>query len=161
MLYQSLMTVDASETPQYLPLFYFEPPAEAVNYFPYFYNTSLEMLLLPGALLLNWHLPTRRNLILIGAVLFYAQRVWSYLYFVPAIFKFEGMTPAQFTSPAVVEDVRQWILLSWTRTGVDGLLFVLLLLAVAVPILVTRTPSAPRDPSVPYQLQERSVSVAE
>ena len=145
-LYQSLMTVVASERPQYLPLFYLDAPAEAVNYFPYFYNTSLELLLLPGALLLNWHLPTRRNLILIGALLFYAQRLCSYLYFVPAIFDFERMTPAQLTSTVVVEDVRQWILLSWTRTGVDGLLFALLLLAVAVPFLAARTPLGPSRP---------------
>lgn len=160
-LYQSLMTVVALETPRYLPLFYLEAPAEAVKYFPYFYNTSLELLLLPGALLLNWHLPTRRNLIFIGAVLFYAHRVWSYLYFVPTIFAFEAMTPAQLTSAAVVEDVRQWILLSWTRTGIDGLLFVLLLLAVAVPFLAARTPSTPRDPSVPRPAREQSVSIAE
>lgn len=71
------------------------------------------------------------------------------------------MTPAQLTSAAVVEDVRQWILLSWTRTGVDGLLFVLLLLAVAVPFLAARTPSVLRDPSVPRPAQEQSVSIAE
>ncbi len=121
----------------------------------------MELLLLPGALLLNWQLPTRRNLILVGAVLFYAQRVWSYLYFVPTIFHFEGMTPAQLTSAAVVEDVREWILLSWIRMGVDGLLFVLLLLAVAVPFLAAKSPSIPRNASVPRHAQEPSASIAE
>jgi hypothetical protein len=49
-------------------------------------NSLMEWLLIPVALFLNWHIPKRRTLIVIAAAMFYAMRVWSYIYFVPNIF---------------------------------------------------------------------------
>jgi hypothetical protein len=47
-------------------------------------NTSLEWLLLPALVLLNWHVRKRRTLVVVAAALYYAMRAWSYLYFVRA-----------------------------------------------------------------------------
>src|SRR5829696_9156395 len=39
-------------------------------------NSLMEWLLIPAALFLNWHIPKRRTLIVIAAVVFYAMRIW-------------------------------------------------------------------------------------
>jgi len=42
-------------------------------------NKPLEVLVVPGAVFSNWHNDTRRRLILIAAVSYYALRIWTYL----------------------------------------------------------------------------------
>ncbi|MEQ7009453.1 hypothetical protein ABN028_25090 [Actinopolymorpha sp. B17G11] len=47
-------------------------------------NSLLEVLLIPGVLYLGWRPGKRRALLVTGAVMYFAMRVWTYLAFVPA-----------------------------------------------------------------------------
>jgi hypothetical protein len=119
-------------------------------------NTSLEWLLLPALLLLNWHLPNRRTLVVVAAALYYAMRAWSYLYFVPRIFDWAEQPVGQPFSAEQLDQIRTWVGLSWFRGAADGLLFVLLLVAMLAPasaVLRRRQavqPAASRAPSLPH-----------
>lgn len=97
------------------------------------FNTLMEWLVISAALSLNWHLPRRRALIAAGALLYYAARAWTYVYFVPNIFEFMTTPAGAALSAELTGRVREWVLLSWIRTGIDGLLAVLFLLAAATP----------------------------
>lgn len=82
-------------------------------------NAPLELLIIPGLLYLGWRAGKRRVLIVIGAALYFALRVWTYLAFVPARLGFAEsghtttlMTPAECHQAYVelkVDDPR-WIL---------------------------------------------------
>jgi len=119
-------------------------------------NSSLEWLLLPVLVLLNWQIPNRRPLVVIAAALYYAMRVWSYLYFVPRIFDWGELPAGQPFSAAQLDQIRTWVGLSWVRGAADGLLFVLLLVAMLVPAptVVRRRqavqPAASSAPSLPH-----------
>jgi F0F1-type ATP synthase membrane subunit c/vacuolar-type H+-ATPase subunit K len=47
-------------------------------------NTPLEVMVVPGAIFANWRNGTRRRLLLVAALAFYALRIWSYLAYVPS-----------------------------------------------------------------------------
>jgi hypothetical protein len=120
-------------------------------------NSSLEWLLLPVLVLLNWQVPNRRTLVVVAAALYYAMRVWSYLYFVPHIFDWGEQPLGQPFSAEQLDQIRTWVGLSWVRGAVDGLLFVLLLVAMLVPASAAMArrpppaePAASRAPSVPH-----------
>src|SRR5215207_4673783 len=119
-------------------------------------NSSLEWLLLPVLVLLNWHIPKRRTLVIGAAALYYAMRAWSYLYFVPRIFDWAELPAGQPFSTDQLHQIRLWIGLSWVRGAADGLLFVLLLVAMLVPASVVlgrrqaAAPAASSAPSVPH-----------
>ena len=121
-------------------------------------NTSLEWLLVPALVLLNWHIPNRRSLVVVAAALYYAMRVWSYLYFIPRIFHWAELPTGQPFSAEQLDQIRMWVGLSWFRGAVDGLLFVLLLVAMLVPasaVVVMRPPQAAEPaassaPSLPH-----------
>jgi hypothetical protein len=49
------------------------------------FNTLREWLLVPLAVLLSWHLPGRRRLLVAAVVVLYVERVITYLYFAPAV----------------------------------------------------------------------------
>jgi len=42
-------------------------------------NTLMEALIIPLVVFLNWHIPKRRALILIGVLVFFVMRVWTYI----------------------------------------------------------------------------------
>jgi hypothetical protein len=44
-------------------------------------NTPLEWLVVPGALFSNWHVPSRRRLLVVAAAVYYVMRVWTYLFY--------------------------------------------------------------------------------
>jgi hypothetical protein len=120
-------------------------------------NTCLEWLLLPVLVLLNWHIPKRRTLVVAAAGLYYAMRVWSYLYFVPHIFDWTELPAGQPFSAEQLDQIRLWVGLSWVRGAVDGLMFVLLLVAMLVrasSVVLGRrqaaAPAASSAPSVPH-----------
>jgi hypothetical protein len=97
-------------------------------------NSLMEWLLIPVALFLNWHIPKRRTLIVFAAAMFYAMRVWTYIYFVPNIFEFGALPPDGPFSAEVVERFRTWVNLSWLRFALqDALIYLLFLLAAFVP----------------------------
>ena len=97
------------------------------------FNTLLEWLLIPAALFLNWRIPKRRTLIVIAAVIYYAMRVWTYIYFVPIIFEFGAMSPGAPISAEDVERFRVWVNLSWVRGAIDISTYLLILLAAFIP----------------------------
>jgi hypothetical protein len=109
------------------------PFGGSFNLFIITLNSLMEWLLIPAALFLNWHIPRRRTLIVIAAVVYYAMRVWSYIYFVPNIFEFGALPPDGPFSAEVVERFRIWVNLSWLRFGVDLSTNVLFVLAAFVP----------------------------
>jgi hypothetical protein len=111
-------------------------------------NTSLEWLLLPALVLLSWHLPKRRTLVVGAAALYYAMRAWSYLYFVPRILDWVDQPAGQPFSAEQLDQIRAWVALSWVRGAVDGLMFVLLLLAMLVPASVALQRRQAMEPAV-------------
>ena len=78
--------------------------------------------------------PKRRTLIVIAAVVYYAMRVWTYVYFVPNIFEFGALPPDGPFSAEVVERFRIWVNLSWLRFGFDISTNLLFLLSAFVPV---------------------------
>ena len=109
------------------------PFGGSFNLFIISLNSLMEWLLIPAALFLNWHIPKRRTLIVIAAVVYYGMRVWTYVYFVPTIFEFGAIPPDGPFSAEVVERFRIWVNLSWLRFGDDILTNLLFLLAAFVP----------------------------
>jgi len=110
------------------------PFGGSLNVFIITMNSLMELLLIPAALYLNWHIPKRRTFIVIAAVAFYAMRVWSYIYFVPNIFEFGALPPDGPFSAEVVERFRMWVNLNWLRIATQNLLpYLLFLLAAFVP----------------------------
>jgi hypothetical protein len=63
-------------------------------------NAPLELLIMPGLIYLGWRSGRRRVLIVIGAALYFALRVWTYLAYVPARLGFaeSGHTTTLMTS---------------------------------------------------------------
>lgn len=109
---------------------------ESYGTFFYAFHGPFEWLLMPALLMLNWHRPARRRLIVAAAVAFYIGRVASALYFAPNALDW-GDDPAA----ADLDQVRVWIDLNWVRTALqDTLTAVLLLLAAAA----SRTAASPR-----------------
>jgi hypothetical protein len=50
--------------------------------FVYVTNGSMEWLVLPAIVLFNWHSPRRRT-IMVAALIFFLERIWTYTYFAP------------------------------------------------------------------------------
>jgi len=116
------------------------PFGGSFNLFIITLNSLMEWLLIPAALFLNWRIPKRRTLIVIAAVVYYAMRVWTYVYFVPNIFEFGELPPDGPFSAEVVERFRMWVNLNWLRFAIqDVLTYLLFLLAAFVPASATST----------------------
>jgi hypothetical protein len=109
------------------------PFGGSFNLFIITLNSLMEWLLIPVALFLNWHVPKRRKFIVMAAVVYYAMRVWTYIYFVPNIFEFGALPPEGPFSAELVERFRIWVNLSWFRLVIDVLTNLLFLLAAFVP----------------------------
>jgi hypothetical protein len=92
-------------------------------------NTPREWLLVPLAVLLNWHLPERRRLLVAAVAVVYVERVVTYLYFAPTVLSWQDTTPSQ-TTPALLEGVGRWMRLDLVRSPVDWFLLAVLLIAV-------------------------------
>jgi hypothetical protein len=93
------------------------------------FNSSLELFLLPATLILNWRNPTRRKPLLCGAILYYCARAWTYIYFVPMIFKLMAVPTSALVPQELASEVMKWVNLSWIRCAIDGNLAALLLFA--------------------------------
>lgn len=103
----------------------------------------METVIIPLALLTNWHIPRRRALLIVAALVFYGMRAWTYLYFVPIIVDLAQLPSGQPFSPAVLEQIAQFTNLSWIRLVIDGLTCVGFLLALRVSIPPAGPVSAP------------------
>ena len=84
---------------------------QVILYFIIF-NSLLEIVLVPLALLLNWSIPGRRAAVLAAGLTFYAIRTWTYLYFAPQYFDFGEMA----FSDQLINDLM-------TRMSIDNLRF--------------------------------------
>jgi hypothetical protein len=92
--------------------------------FFYAVHGSFEWLLMPWALIVNWHYPNRRRLLIVTALFFYAGRVASALYFAPtAIYWVQN--PAE--AAAHLDQVALWMRLDLLRlVGQDAVTAALL-----------------------------------
>jgi len=127
-LFQMMLYASALSVPETL-LGLMRPPLGGGFTFFVVFNSLMEWLLLPTILYLNWHLATRRRLIIASAILYYLSRAWTYLYFVPRIFEFMEVSTGGPLSADLVSQMIQWVNLSWIRAANDGVVAVLLLLA--------------------------------
>jgi hypothetical protein len=140
-----IMDVSITHAPQFFADLV-RPPigdAEALPY--YLLNTPLEWLLVPAALLLNARIPERRTLIMIAATMFFALRVWSYLYFVPNILDWNQGTTGQPLSADQLDLAAMWVDLSWIRLGADAAIALLLLGAAFIPVASGALPESSKD----------------
>ena len=131
-LFAMMLYTSASRAPQW-ELLFMRPPFNGGFTFFVMFNSLMEWLFLPAALFLNWRVPTRRRLLLAGAMVYYGARGWTYAYFVPEIFTLMATPADNPLSPDLVRRIAQWIHLSWIRCAVDGVLAFLLGFATAKP----------------------------
>jgi hypothetical protein len=131
-LFAMTLYTSASASP-HLILLFIRPPFKGGFTFFVIFNSLMEWLLLPGALFLNWRIPARRNLLIVGALLYYSSRCWTYVYFVPAIFRFMSVPADNPLSPDLASQIMRWVNLSWIRCAVDGVLACVLLYATSKP----------------------------
>jgi hypothetical protein len=71
------------------------------------FNSLMEWLFLPALLFFNWRIQARRKPLITGTLLYYAARTWTYIYFVPAIFKLMHLPAGDPLSPDLVNDIMQ------------------------------------------------------
>jgi hypothetical protein len=86
-----LMRKALATTPEWIVTITAGPLGEQVILYFILFNSLLEIFLVPLALLLNWHMPGRRIFVLAAGMIFYAVRIWTYLYFAPQYFDFGEM----------------------------------------------------------------------
>jgi hypothetical protein len=124
----AMLLYAAAAAPEVM-LFLMRPPLKGGFTFFLIFNTLMEWLVIPAALYLNWHLSQRRILVVAGALLYYAARAWTYLYFVPGVFEFMATSPGGTLAADLVSRVTRWVDLSWIRAAIDGVTAVLFLVA--------------------------------
>ena len=71
---------------------------------------------------------------MIAATMFFALRVWSYLYFIPDILDWNQGTTGQPLSADQLDQAAFWVDLSWIRLGADATIALLLLGAAFIPV---------------------------
>lgn len=69
------------------------------------------------ALFFNWHIPQRRNVMLFLLLIHASLRVWTLLYFAPALMTFMAMDVKPVVDPALLEKATAWKNLNYVRVG--------------------------------------------
>lgn len=119
---QQIVALD--QLPQLVPDLLRAPLGTAFVGFFIGVNSLCEWILLPAAVLLNWRIPRRRWWVLAGAALYYAFRVWTYLYFAPEILDLVINAPVGAPTPEYLDRLREWLSLNWFRPeGLAGIAF--------------------------------------
>jgi hypothetical protein len=91
-VYEYMLMHKALEvSPEWITTITSGPLGEQVILYFIIFNSLLEIFLVPLALLLNWNMPGRRRFVLAACLIFYAIRIWTYLYFAPQYFDFGEM----------------------------------------------------------------------
>jgi hypothetical protein len=103
-------------------------------------HLPFEWLLMPWALIVNWHHPARRRLLIAAAVIFYLGRCASALYFAPTALNWAAH-PAEAADH--LDQVAQWIRLDLVRLVLQDALNATLLLAAALHHRMSPTPVSP------------------
>ena len=119
--------------------------AEALPF--YLFNTPIEVLLAPLAVLLVWNNPRRRRLILAVVIVWGVHRVWTYTWFVPLISEWSTGASGTPMTAAQLAQARTWVDLSWIRCAFDITATVLVLLAALVPGTGARPPAETSEPA--------------
>jgi hypothetical protein len=110
-----LMGKAMSSMPEWLTTITSGPLADQDILFFVIFNTLLEAVVVPLLIFLNWHHPERRRLVLVGALLFYAIRIWTYFYFAPAYFNYDDVRSTQ----ELVDTLRTRMLLDVGRMALN------------------------------------------
>ncbi len=132
--YENMLFATAIETsPQWIPTITSGPLATQIILYFIVLNSLMEVILVPLALLLNWPFPKRRAFVLAAALIFYALRIWTYLYFAPQYFDFASMALA----PALIDQLKTRIVLDTARFVLQTAEAVLFVLAALVPLTTT------------------------
>jgi hypothetical protein len=97
----------------------------------FFYSIHglFEWVLMPWALIVNWYHPARRRLLVVAAVIFYAARLASALYFAPNAIDW-GNDPGE--AAARIAEVDVWIRLDLLRLIVQDMIIAALMLMAAL-----------------------------
>jgi len=82
-------------TPEWIATITKGPLAEQDILFFIIFNSLLEAVLVPLAILLNWGDRRRRIIVVTAALIFYAIRIWTYFYFAPEYFDYADITTTQ------------------------------------------------------------------
>lgn len=98
-------------TPEWLATITKGPLAEQDILFFIIFNSLLEAVLVPLAVLLNWGYRRRRATVVTAALIFYAIRIWTYFYFAPEYFDYADIT----TTQQLVESLRSRMTLDYGR----------------------------------------------
>jgi hypothetical protein len=77
---------------------------------------SLFELVFLGALVSNWKLKSRRNALLMIAVVYLILRVWTGVYFAPAFLNFQRLASMLPPSATLVQSTLRWKHLNYVRT---------------------------------------------
>lgn len=114
-VYEYMLMHKALEvSPEWITTITSGPLGEQVILYFIIFNSLLEIFLVPLALLLNWNMPGRRRFVLAACLIFYAIRIWTYLYFAPQYFDFGEMA----FSEQFIEDLT-------ARMSIDNIRFVI------------------------------------
>jgi hypothetical protein len=125
LLYQLLMSAGIN-SPSTLPTLLQSAIGNPLNLFFITFNTLMEYVCIPAAIFFNWNIPRRRRLLLPTAVLFYAMRIWTYVYFAPLILHITATTHGPLSTSSVAL-FQQWVQLNWGRNAIDSITYVVLL----------------------------------
>lgn len=138
-----LISKASSTTPEWLATITKGPLAEQDILFFIIFNSLLEAVLVPLAVLLNWHNPRRRRTVLVAALIFYAIRVWTYFYFAPEYFDYADITSTQ----QLVDTLRTRLTLDYGRIALSVVAAALFFRAAVLPARPnTRGPHAAPPP---------------
>lgn len=97
-------------------------------------NSVLELLIVPGLLVIGWRAGRRRFLIVAAAALYFGLRVWTYLAFVPARLGFAG--EAHASAPLTADERQQ----AYRELMVDDPRWILLLAIFGLLLLAAHLP---------------------
>jgi hypothetical protein len=101
------------------------------------FNSLLEAVVVPVAVLLNWREPARRSLVIAGASIFYAVRIWTYIYFAPAFFGYNAIA----STAELFEILRLRMTLDYGRALLEVAEAILFFWAAVRPASQTSSPS--------------------
>jgi hypothetical protein len=88
-------------------------------------------IMLAGALASNWSYRERRNLVLWAAASYIVMRLWSFLYFIPEMLRFQEIPLNGEPSSELLSRVARWTTLTWFREPLDLFTQICLLVALS------------------------------
>lgn len=130
-------------SPQTLPTILQPPIGIDLSIYYFVANPLMETIIIPLALLTNWHILRRRTLLIVAALVFYGMRAWTYLYFAPIFMNLAQLPSGQPFPPAVLEQISQFTNLSWVRLFIEALTCAEFLLALRISIPLAEPVSVP------------------